>query len=451
MEHHDIIAAIATPPGIGGIGIIRISGKDLKSIAKAITGCLPKQRTAQLTKFYASNGEVIDQGIALYFPSPHSYTGEDVLELQGHGGLAVMNLLLSRCLNAGARLAQPGEFTLRAYLNNKLDLVQAEGVADIINATTDQAARCAIRSLQGTFSATIELLVASITDLRILIEATLDFPEEETAFLNSIQLNTKIDSILDELSQVLSASQQGNILREGINLVLAGEPNVGKSSLINQLAEEDIAIVTDIPGTTRDTIQRTIQINGIPFHITDTAGLRETNDIIEKNGIARTYAAIKKADIVLIIIDSISYKPEQYRKILTGIPLSLPRINVFNKIDLLNKSPEITDDQSTPTIHLSAKTGAGIPLLHKKILDVIGWHSNNSGEGMFMARQRHLHALLQAKENILNAKRLVVNGYQLELIADELRTAQKSLSAITGEFTADDLLGEIFSSFCIGK
>lgn len=450
MESHDNIAAIATPPGNGGIGIIRISGKDLKSIAQIVTGFVPKKRKAQLSQFYAENGEVIDQGITLYFPSPHSYTGEDVLELHGHGGSAVMNLLLSRCLRAGARLAQPGEFTLRAFLNNKLDLVQAEGVADIINATTEQAAQCAVRSLQGKFSTTIYSLVQSITQLRVLIEATLDFPEEETEFLNADQVDKQLAEILTELERVFTSSKQGNLLKEGVNLVLVGEPNVGKSSLINQLAEEDIAIVTDIPGTTRDTIQRTIQINGIPFHITDTAGLRITDDIIEKSGIARTYTALEKADIMLFINDVNTDYAELDPQILDKLPVNLPRINVLNKIDLLKTRPIESPTGNTPTVHISAKTGEGISRLHQTLLDSVGWHSDNN-EGLFMARQRHLSALTEAQKNILSAKALIVNGFQLELIADELRAAQKNLNAITGEFTSDDLLGEIFSSFCIGK
>lgn len=450
MKNEDTIAAIATPPGNGGIGIVRISGKNLKSVAQEITGVIPKQRTAQLSTFYAEDGVVIDQGLTLYFPAPHSYTGEDVLELHGHGGSAVMNLLLSRCLTTGARLAQPGEFTLRAFLNNKLDLVQAEGVADIISATTKQAAQCAIRSLQGKFSETIRSLVKSITELRVLIEATLDFPEEETEFLNAEQVEKQLAAILSELERVFTSSKQGNLLQEGVNLVLVGEPNVGKSSLINQLAEDDIAIVTDIPGTTRDTIQRTIQISGIPFHITDTAGLRETDDIIEKSGIARTYAALEKADIMLVISDINSGKAKLDDKILNNIPTTIPRINVLNKIDLLSAIPDESQDKQSPTIHISAKTGEGISHLHKILLDVIGWHSDNN-EGLFMARQRHLSALANAKKNLQSAKSLTINGFQLELIADELHTAQKNLSTITGEFTSDDLLGEIFSSFCIGK
>ena len=450
MENHDNIAAIATPPGNGGIGILRISGKNLKSIAQTVTGFVPKKRKAQLSQFYAENGDVIDQGITLYFPSPHSYTGEDVLELHGHGGSAVMNLLLSRCLRAGTRLAQPGEFTLRAFLNNKLDLVQAEAVADIINASTEQAAQCAIRSLQGKFSTTIYSLVQSITQLRVLIEATLDFPEEETEFLNADQVEKQLAEILTKLEHIFISSKQGNLLKEGVNLVLVGEPNVGKSSLINQLAEEDIAIVTDIPGTTRDTIQRTIQINGIPFHITDTAGLRITDDIIEKSGITRTYKALEKADIMIFINDVNTDNAKLDPQILDKLPANLPRINLLNKIDLLKTRPIESPTGNTPTVYVSAKTGEGISHLHQILLNAIGWHSDNN-EGLFMARQRHLSALTEAQKNILSAKALVASGFQLELIADELRTSQKNLNAITGEFTSDDLLGEIFSSFCIGK
>ncbi len=450
MENHDNIVAIATPPGNGGIGIIRISGKNLKSIAQSIIGFIPSKRKAQLSQFYTENGDVIDQGITLYFPSPHSYTGEDVLELHGHGGTAVMNLLLSRCLRAGARLAQPGEFTFRAFLNNKLDLIQAEGVADIINATTEQAAQCAVRSLQGKFSTTINSLVQSITQLRVLIEATLDFPEEETEFLNPDQIEKQLIDILTELELVFASSKQGNLLKEGVNLVLAGEPNVGKSSLINQLAEEDIAIVTDIPGTTRDTIQRTIQVNGIPFHITDTAGLRITDDIIEKSGIARTYTALEKADIMLFIRDVNTKNTELNPQILDKLPANLSRINVFNKIDLLKTRSTESTNQNTPTVYISAKTGEGISHLHQILLDTIGWRSDNN-EGLFMARQRHLSALIEAQRNIHSAMALVTKGFQLELIADELHAAQKNLNTITGEFTSDDLLGEIFSSFCIGK
>lgn len=451
MQNHDIIAAIATPPGKGGIGVVRISGKDLKSIANEVLGFTPKQRKAHLSNFYAQDGQVIDQGIALYFPSPNSYTGEEVLELQGHGGSAIMNLLLSRCISVGARLAEPGEFTLRAFLNNKLDLVQAESVADIINATTSQAARCAVRSLQGDFSVAIHALVESITNLRILIEATLDFPEEDTDLLQSVKPDQQIDSILATLDQIFLFSRQGNLLQEGITVVLVGEPNVGKSSLMNQLAGEEVAIVTTVPGTTRDTIHQTIQIDGVPLHLIDTAGLRETTDIVEKSGIERTYAAIKKADMVLLLIDSSLEDHISGYKILKNIPPDLPLLTVYNKIDLLNIEPKVYNDESGPIVYLSAKEGSGMLLLRQTLLEMAGWQSNNSEEGLFMARQRHLQALTSARKNLESAGQLLFHEQHIELVAEELRLAQQTLTSITGEFTADDLLGQIFSTFCIGK
>ncbi len=450
MVSPDIIAAIATPPGRGGIGVVRISGKNLTKLAKSILGKLPKPRYAHLSQFLDMNGQVIDQGIALYFPAPNSYTGEDVLELQGHGGPAVMNLLLSQCLSAGARLAQPGEFTLRAYLNNKIDLIQAESVADIIAANTSEAARCAIHSLQGHFSARIEELVDLLITLRMLIEATLDFPEDEIDNLQALQIQDRLDHIHIQLEQIFAAARQGNLLQEGIKIVLAGAPNVGKSSLLNQLVEDDAAIVTEIPGTTRDTIQRTIAIEGIPIHIIDTAGLRETSDIVEQKGIERTHAAIRNANMVIWLVDS-SQQSDIKDQIFSYISADKPQITVFNKIDLLNEEPRIEDEKNNIRIHLSAKTGAGIELLRRKILEIAGWQYHQAGEGVFMARQRHLQALSQARIHLDNAQRFTTNVYQLELLAEELRLAQSALSSITGRFTADDLLGEIFSHFCIGK
>ncbi|MBP6367589.1 MAG: tRNA uridine-5-carboxymethylaminomethyl(34) synthesis GTPase MnmE [Nitrosomonas sp.] len=447
----DIIAAIATPPGRGGIGVVRISGKSLTNLAKIILGKFPKPRSACLSKFLDTNGQVIDQGIALYFPAPNSYTGEDVLELQGHGGPAVMNLLLSQCLSAGARLAQPGEFTLRAYLNNKIDLIQAESVADIIEASTIEAARCAINSLQGRFSSRIEELVSLLITLRMLIEATLDFPEDEIDNLQTIQIKIRLEHIYSQLEQIFNDARQGNLLQEGIKIALVGEPNVGKSSLLNQLVEEEIAIVTEIPGTTRDTIQRTIMISGIPVHIIDTAGLRETNDIVEQKGIERTHAAIKHADMVIWLVDSNQQQICAANQVNSHIPTDKPRITVFNKIDLLRQNPKIEHEENNPEIHLSAKTGAGIELLRKKILEIVGWQFNPAGEGLFMARQRHLEALKLAQIHLDIARSFTENEDQLELLAEELRLSQCALSSITGQFTADDLLGEIFSHFCIGK
>lgn len=451
MVSPDIIAAIATPPGRGGIGVVRVSGSRLEHLAEAILGKLPKPRYACLSNFLDSHGQVIDQGIALYFPAPHSYTGEDVLELQGHGGPAVMNLLLQQCLLAGARMAQPGEFTLRAYLNNKIDLIQAESVADIIAASSSEAARCALHSLQGHFSARIEELVSKMITLRMLIEATLDFPEEEIDSLQILQIKDQLDLIHTQLEQVLTASRQGHLLQEGIKVVLAGPPNVGKSSLLNQLAENDVAIVTEIPGTTRDTIQQTITIEGIPVHIIDTAGLRETTDIVEKKGIERTHAAINNADVIIWLIDSSEQHPSAAEEMPRDLPADKPQLTLYNKIDLLYETPSITEHEHTTVIRLSAKTGAGIPLLRKKLLEIAGWQFNHAGEGLFMARQRHLEALTTAKKHLQNAREFTENEYQLELLAEELKLSQNALSSITGQFTADDLLGEIFSRFCIGK
>lgn len=451
MSNTDIIAAIATPPGRGGIGVVRISGPNLQSLAQAILGYIPEQRYARLSKFHAENGLIIDQGIALYFPAPHSYTGEDVLELQGHGGQAIMNLLLSRCLTAGARLAQPGEFTLRAFLNNKLDLAQAEGVADVINANTSEAARCAMRSLQGEFSTAVHTLVQALTDLRMLVEATLDFPEEETNFLQHGDVYSKLNTIRTQLECVLTSSRQGGLLREGLCVVLVGRPNVGKSSLMNRLAGEEVAIVTEIPGTTRDAIRQAINLEGVPLHLIDTAGLRETNDTVEKIGIARTRAAIEKADLALLLIDGcVGAAPEDW-EILSSFPAGLPVIQVFNKIDLLNEAPRIKAAEGGSAIYLSAKTGVGIELLRQKLQEIIGWRPQAGGEGLFMARHRHLQALAEAKRCLEKADEAAGDERQGELLAEELRLAQLALSTITGEFSADALLGEIFSNFCIGK
>lgn len=453
MKNHDMIVAIATPPGRGGIGVVRVSGKNLKTLLIAILGFIPKQRCAYFSKFFDADRQIIDQGIALYYASPNSYTGEDVLELQGHGSPTIMNLLLSRCMEVGARLAQPGEFTLRAFLNGKLDLIQAESVADIINATTNQAAHSAVQSLQGVFSNKINELVASITDLRVLIEATIDFPEDDTDNLSLIQITERLFRINDALNQVFDSSRQGMLLQEGIRIALIGEPNVGKSSLMNQLAQDDISIVTEIPGTTRDAIQQTIQIEGVPLHLIDTAGLRKTEDIVEQSGIERTHSAIKKADLLLLVIDCRKNSNDK-KKILSNLGISLPKIptlTVYNKIDLIDKEPAINDDLSDAIIWLSAKTGTGLPLLRQKLLNMVGWQTCQTEEGLFMARQRHMDALLQAKDNLQVARSLTEKSMQLDLLAEELRLAQQALSTITGEFTSDDLLGKIFADFCIGK
>ncbi|ARO86746.1 tRNA uridine-5-carboxymethylaminomethyl(34) synthesis GTPase MnmE [Nitrosospira lacus] len=449
MGSTDLIAAIATPPGRGGIGVVRVSGKNLSPLIIKIINHIPMPRYASLSRFLDEDGSIIDQGIALYFPSPHSYTGEDVLELQGHGGPAVMNLLLSRCLSAGARLAQPGEFTLRAFLNGKLDLAQAESVADVIDASTGEAARCAMRSLQGEFSRVIDDLVQALTDLRMVVEATLDFPEEETVVLPQADVCSKLAAIQSQLDDVLTAARQGSLLREGVGVVLVGQPNVGKSSLMNQLAGEETAIVTEIPGTTRDAIHEMVEIEGVPFHLIDTAGLRETDDPVEKAGIARTRAAIGKADLALLLVDCRWGVVPEDRAIVDSLPPKLPLILVSNKIDLLAKVPQIESGEDGPLIYLSAKTGAGIDLLRRKLLEMAGWHSE--AEGIFMARHRHVEALRESGEYLRNALELSRQEAQLDLLAEELRAAQQMLSSITGEFSADDLLGEIFSRFCIGK
>ena len=451
MRNTDIIAAIATPPGRGGIGVVRISGKDLQQMAQEVLGHIPKKRHAHFSNFKDENGLPIDQGIAIFYSSPNSYTGEDVLELQGHGGPAVMDLLLSRCLSLGARLAQPGEFTLRAFLNNKLDLAQAESVADIIDASTGEAVRCAMRSLQGDFSTAIHALTQTVIDLRMLVEATLDFPEEETSFLGQTDVCNKLKNIKSELEQIIVAARQGSLLREGVHVVIVGQPNVGKSSLMNKLAKEEIAIVTSTPGTTRDTIRETIQMEGVPIHLIDTAGLRKTDDEIEKIGIARAWAAIEKGGLVLLLTDSRSGLTIEDQRILDKLPPEVPLIHVANKIDLLKETPSVSDKKEKAEIYLSAKTGVGIEQLRQKLLEIVGWKSGSTCEGLFMARHRHLWALSETKKHLKNACKTTKKEIRAELLAEELRLIQQTLSTITGEFSADDLLGEIFSRFCIGK
>jgi len=446
MAVNHIIAAIATAAGRAGIGVIRLSGHGLSALAEHITGRTLVPRRATLCEFLDGHGAAIDQGLALYFPAPHSYTGEDTLELQGHGGPMVLQLLLKRCLELGARVAEPGEFTRRAFMNDKLDLAQAESVADLIDATTAEAARCAVRSLRGQFSERINGLTRALTELRALVEATLDFPEEEIDFLKQAEASGRLHLLQQQLAAVLDASRQGSLLREGIHIVLAGQPNVGKSSLLNRLAGEDLAIVTDIPGTTRDAVRQTIDLGGVPAHIIDTAGLRDSADPVEKIGIARTWAAIEKADLVLLLVDATCGERAEDRAILEKLPQRLPCLRVMNKVDLTGQPPAREVGDAAPRVWLSAKTGAGIEMLREALLEAVGWHS--AGEGIFMARARHVQALTQAHAHLQRAATLVPSP---ELLAEELRLAQEDLSSITGEFTADDLLGEIFSRFCIGK
>lgn len=446
MARTDTIAAVATAPGRGGIGIVRISGDSLEAFALAMLGKVPQPRFASLGEFLDHDGSPIDQGIALYFPAPHSFTGEDVLELQGHGGNAVMQLVLKRCIALGARLAEPGEFTKRAFLNDKLDLAQAESVADLIDAASEEAAKSALRSLQGAFSNAVHEVVARLIDLRMLVEACIDFPDEDIDFLQAADALGKLSSIQQQLRHLLTQAKQGSLLREGVHVVLVGQPNVGKSSLLNQLAGDEVAIVTAVAGTTRDTVREEIEIQGVPFHIIDTAGLRETSCEVEQIGIARTWAAVDKASLALLLVDSRKAITLQDEAILARLPPNLPVVQVFNKIDLLSREAGVECDAGVSRIYVSAKSGAGMDLLRRSLLQMAGWEQ--TGEGAFMARERHLQAL-EAARNCL--EKAAENWRQLEFFAEELKLAQNALSSITGAFGADDLLGEIFSRFCIGK
>ncbi len=442
----DTIAAIATASGAGGIGVVRVSGPAVQLIAAQVLGSCPAPRHASYLDFKQANGDLIDRGIAIFYPNPHSYTGEDVLELQAHGGTALMQLLLARCIALGARQAEPGEFTRRAYLNDKIDLAQAEAVADVINAATIEAAKSAVRSLSGEFSQRINALLLKLIDLRMFVEACLDFPEEEIDFITQGRVAEKLASIITELNSVFSKAKQGSLLREGINVVLVGQPNVGKSSLMNQLAGEEIAIVTSIAGTTRDTIKNAIQINGVPLHVIDTAGLRETDDEVEKFGIARTWRAAESANIALLLVDAAHGITETEKSILARLPKEIRKIWVHNKIDVANELPLAKEINGAMHIYLSAKTGAGLELLKSHLLKLAGYENNS--EGVFMARARHLEALLKVETHLSIAGQQIKSA---ELLAEELRIAQAALGSITGEFTPDDLLGEIFSKFCIGK
>lgn len=449
----DTIAAIATAPGRGGVGVIRVSGSNLLPFAFALSGKTPKPRYATLADFKAADGSTVDSGILLFFPGPHSFTGEDVLELQGHGGPVVMQMLLARCLDLGARLAEPGEFSRRAFLNGKMDLAQAEAVADLIDAATASAARSAVRSLQGEFSRAIGTLNEELINLRMLVEATLDFPEEDIDFLQAANAFARLDRLQAQLTTTFDRAGQGKLLQSGLHVVLAGQPNVGKSSLLNRLAGDELAIVTPIAGTTRDALRSTIQIEGIPLHIIDTAGLRQTDDVVEKIGIERSWQEIERADLVLLLVDARAGITAADREILDKLPERLQRITVYNKIDLAGRAaerhPEHDEHGDAVAVSLSARDGAGIGLLREELLRIAGWHQS---EDVFIARERHLRALAQAQQHLATAVAVVQGPCPaLELFAEELRLTQQALGEITGEFTADDLLGVIFSRFCIGK
>jgi len=472
-RHADPIAAIATAPGRGGVGIVRVSGKGLGPLVEVLCGRALKAREATYLPFRDAAGQPIDQGLALYFPAPHSYTGEDVLELQAHGGPVVLQLLLARCLEAaaekvpgtgqpclaGLRVAQPGEFTERAFLNDKIDLAQAEAIADLIDASTAAAARSASRSLAGEFSHEIHNLRDALIHLRMLVEATLDFPEEEIDFLRKADARGQLSKLQQKLAQVMQRAQQGALLREGIKVVIAGQPNAGKSSLLNALAGAELAIVTPIAGTTRDKVQQTIQIEGVPLHVIDTAGLRESHDEVERIGIARAWDEIAGADAVLFLHDLTRCNATEYiaadasiaSAMAEKLSKNVPIIDVWNKSDCVSPDTLVVATAGAHAgVRLSARTGDGLAPLRRTLLEVAGWQS--APEGVFIARARHVQALQAVDAHLMEAAaQLDCAGPALDLLAEELRLAQSALNEITGEFSSDDLLGVIFSSFCIGK
>ncbi|HHW7447651.1 TPA: tRNA uridine-5-carboxymethylaminomethyl(34) synthesis GTPase MnmE [Pasteurella multocida] len=450
----ETIVAQATAPGRGGIGILRVSGPKAVEVAHAVLGKCPKPRMADYLPFKDSDGNVLDQGIALYFKAPHSFTGEDVLELQGHGGQVVLDLLLKRILQLeGLRLARPGEFSEQAFLNDKLDLAQAEAIADLIDASSEQAARSALKSLQGEFSNKVNQLVDSVIYLRTYVEAAIDFPDEEIDFLADGKIEAYLNDIITQLDHVRSEAKQGSILREGMKVVIAGRPNAGKSSLLNALAGREAAIVTDIAGTTRDVLREHIHIDGMPLHIIDTAGLREATDEVERIGIVRAWSEIEQADRILLMLDSTEADNQDLEKVrsefLTKLPSNIPVTIVRNKADLSGENEGIVEQNGYTVITLSAKTQQGVALLREHLKQSMGYQTNM--EGGFLARRRHLEALEQAATHLQQGHVQLTQFYAGELLAEELRRVQNHLSEITGQFTSDDLLGNIFSSFCIGK
>ena len=448
MSVIDTIAAIATPPGKGGVGIVRVSGPKSRAIADKILGKCPKVRYAEYLPFRDEDQQVIDAGIALFFQKPHSFTGEDVLELQAHGGPVVLDMLLKRVLSLGVRMARGGEFSEQAFLNDKIDLAQAEAVADLIEADSEEAARAALRSLQGEFSQTVHDLVDKVIELRLYVEAALDFPEEEIDFISDGKVSNKLADIEQALIQVFSSAKQGALLREGMTLVIAGRPNAGKSSLLNQLAGRDTAIVTEIPGTTRDVLREHIQLDGLPLHVIDTAGLRESDDPVEQEGVRRAWLEIEQADRILLLVDD-QQKSEDHVAIEKRLPKDIGVTRVFNKIDISGRDPQVIETEQEVDIALSAKTGAGVDLLKTHLKQCMGYEQ--STEGRFMARRRHLDALIVADEHLKQARYNLEQTQAAELLAEELKMTQSALNEITGEFSSDDLLGRIFSSFCIGK
>jgi tRNA modification GTPase len=450
MSHPDTIVAAATPPGRGGVGIVRVSGPKTPEIAATLVGELPEARHATLTRFLDAAGQPIDIGIALFFPGPQSYTGEHVLELQGHGGPVILEALVERCMQLGARRARPGEFTERAFHNDKIDLAQAEAVADLIDAGSREAARAAMRSLQGEFSNMVQGLTDALIDLRTYVEAAIDFPEEEVDFLGDGQLAERLTTVRGHFDAVLAAAGQGRLLRDGLTVVLAGRPNSGKSSLLNRLAGYDAAIVTAIPGTTRDVLRERIDIDGLPLHVLDTAGLRDSDDAVEREGVRRAAAEMTRADRVLFVIDcandpqGVAFDEERAR-----LPADVPVTLVFNKIDLAEGLPVDDTISGPPRLHVSAVTGAGLDQLRSHLKACVSFQT--AGSGSISARRRHIEALARARECVETAVRELGQRRAGELVAEELRMGQRALEEITGIFTADDLLGRIFGSFCIGK
>jgi tRNA modification GTPase len=444
----DTIAAIATPAGRGGIGIVRVSGPAVREIATAILGTMPAPRQASLRAFVDAQGTQLDTGIVLFFPAPHSFTGEDVLELHGHGGSVVTSLVLKRVCELGARLARPGEFSERAFLNDKLDLAQAEAVADLIDSSSVQAARAAMRSLRGEFSTRVHELVEALVALRMYVEAAIDFPDEELDFLNDGKVAERLANICTRFQALNIAAEQGSLLREGLTVAIAGRPNSGKSSLLNRLAGHEAAIVTEIPGTTRDLLREQINLDGLPLHVIDTAGLRDSVDRVEQEGVRRAWEAIRSADRVLLVVDDSQGFSAEDTRILEQFPANLPATLVYNKIDLTGRQPELNASDTSVFVALSAKSGQGLELLISHLQTTAGFQ--DIGAHTFMARGRHLQALEQAREH-LDAAQQRLQERAGELLAEELRLSQLCLSEITGEFTSEDLLARIFSSFCIGK
>lgn len=454
MSHKtDTIAAIATAPGQAGVGIVRVSGPEARTIACQVLGFDPKPRYAHFGPFHETGGAVIDEGIGLFFPNPHSFTGEDVFELQGHGGTVILDLLLRTVCSLGVRLARPGEFSERAFLNDKLDLAQAEAIADLIESSSEQAARCAVRSLQGAFSHKIQALVDALIHLRIYVEAAIDFPEEEIDFLADGKVATDLKAILVDLDRILSEAQQGTLLRDGMRVVIAGRPNAGKSSLMNALAGREAAIVTAIEGTTRDVLREHIHIDGMPLHIIDTAGLRDSPDEVEQIGIARAWDEIRQADRILLMVDATTTSETEPHQIwpdfIDQLPASAPVTVIRNKVDLSDEPVGLTDAPITPVVRLAAKSAEGLEALRDHLKQCMGYASTN--EGGFLARRRHLDALKRARTSLHQGRDQLAGYGAGELLAEDLRAAQNALGEITGTVTPDDLLGKIFSSFCIGK